>query len=159
MYTEHKPYSYITFLTVMVLQTKLLDFLFKYSKENGRDLILNQKNKWSIDNFTRMLCLLLIGFLIGNVFGTFLNTIRRYITWDGVIVFFVISLIEILNYNVYHNKNRSFLFFLLYPKNIKRSFWKDFNFFKIGLMMGFFVDAFKVGSWYCHLTVWVCVHI
>lgn len=80
------------------------------------------------------------------MFGTFLNTIRKYVIWDGVIVFFIISIIEILNYNVYHDKKRPFCFFILHPQIIKRSFWKLFNFFKIGLMVGFFVDAFKVGS-------------
>lgn len=103
------------------------------------------KNKWSINKFTRILCLLLIGFLVGNLFGTFLNTIRKYIIWDGFIVFVLISSIELLSYAVYHNKNRSF-FFIIHPWIIKRSFWKSINFFKIGLLIGFFVDAFKVGS-------------
>lgn len=137
----------------------------------------------SLDKFTQILCLLLIGFLTGNLFGTFLNTIRKYIMWDGIIVFFIVSLIEISNYNVYHKKskenvllsfrealkNRSFLinkqsslperisftsrkglnrrFLSIMPEQNKANrFWKFFNFFKIGLMVGFFVDAFKVGS-------------
>ena len=130
----------------MVFKTRLFNFIFNYSKENTRQLLLDHRNQWSVDKFTRVLCLLLIGFLIGNLFGTFLNTIRKHITWDGVIVFFLITFIEISNYNVYHNKNRPFFFFVLHPKIIKRSFWKYFNFLKIGLLVGFFVDAFKVGS-------------
>lgn len=130
----------------MIFKTRLLNFILSSSKKNTRHLLLDQNGKWSVDRFTRMYSLLLIGFLIGNLFGTFLNTIRNYIMWDGIIVFFLISFIELLNYNVYHNKNRSFLFFIIHPKIIKRHFWKYFNFFKIGLMVGFFVDAFKVGS-------------
>ena len=67
-------------------------------------------------------------------------------TWDGIILFFLLSIIEILNYTVYHNKKRPFLRGVLHPKIINKAFWKWFNFFKIGVMVGFFVDAFKVGS-------------
>lgn len=130
----------------MVFKTRLRDLFFKDSREKDRKFLLNNKNQWSIDSLTKLLCLLLIGFLIGNLFGTFLNTIREHITWDGVIVLVLIVVIEILNYNVYHNTDRAF-FFLLYPKRMKRSFWRYINFLKIGCMIGFFVDAFKVGSW------------
>lgn len=141
----------------MVFRTRLFNFIFRCNQAllgytNHRPRVKaqpsfsDQKDQWSIDKLTRVLCFLLIGFLVGNLFGTFLNTIRRYITWDGGIVFFLITLIEIFNYNVYHNEKRPFFFFLLNPKIVKRSFWKSFHFLKIGLMVGFFVDAFKVGS-------------
>ena len=127
--------------------------LHRRSERNTQDLLLYNKSQLSLDKFTQVLCLVLIGFLVGNLFGTFLNTIRKYIAWDGIIVFFIISIIEISNYNVYHNKNRAFLFILFrqnyvffIDQNKAKSFWKFFNFFKIGLMVGFFVDAFKVGS-------------
>ena len=120
--------------------------LHRRSEQNTQDLLLYNKSQFSLDKFTQVLCLVLIGFLVGNLFGTFLNTIRRYIAWDGVIVFFIISIIEISNYNV-HNKNRAFLSILFRTdQNKMKRFWKFFNFFKIGLMVGFFVDAFKVGS-------------
>ena len=130
----------------MIFRTRLINFLFNRSRPNNRHFLLDRKDQWSIDRFTRVLCFLLIGFLVGSLFGTFLNAIRKSINWDGGIVFLLISVIEISNYNVYHNKKRPFCFFILHPQVIKRSFWKLFNFFKIGLMVGFFVDAFKVGS-------------
>ncbi|RYE22842.1 MAG: DUF565 domain-containing protein [Sphingobacteriaceae bacterium] len=149
----------------MVFKTRLTNFIFY------RNLSSRHKYKLSISKVTWVLCLLLIGFLVGNLFGTFLNTIRKYIMWDGFIILFLITFIEILNYNIYHNKNRPFLFFIQ-PKIIrerncpsrsiemqsfvsfsyktlfynKRFFLILLNFFKIGLMIGFFVDAFKVGS-------------
>ena len=137
---------YKTFVKIMIFRTRLVNFLFNRSESSTSHFLLQDKHQLSIDKLTQMLCLLLIGFLVGNLFGTFLNTIRTYVTWDGVIVFFIISGIEISNYNVYHNKKRPFCLFILHPQIIKRSFWKLFNFFKIGLMVGFFVDAFKVGS-------------
>lgn len=169
----------------MIFKTRLTNFIF------NNNLLSSHKYKLSINKSVRILCLLLIGFLVGNLFGTFLSTIRKYVMWDGFIIFFLIIFIEILNYKVYHNKQRVFLFFIhpqrvfltfnlatvhrpqslsilqkrsLYPcddkKNevfckihkqstnfaSKRFFWTFLNFFKIGLMIGFFVDAFKVGS-------------
>ena len=151
----------------MVFRSRLVNFIFNRSNRNTQDLLLYNKSQFSLDKFTQVLFLLLIGFLVGNLFGTFLNTIRKYITWDGIIVFFIIGIIEISNYNVYHNKtaqlpnDRELLLLQevrLYNKRISltkqsfvkqsrvKTFWKFFNFFKIGLMVGFFVDAFKVGS-------------
>ena len=150
----------------MVFRSRLVNLIFNRSEQNTQKFLFSNKSRLSLDRFTQVLCLLLLGFLVGNLFGTFLNTIRKYITWDGVIVFFIISIMEISNYNVYHNKNRPFLLTMTdqsktqtkvsatKPKSLfyKQSlfaiptFWKFFNFFKIGLMVGFFVDAFKVGS-------------
>lgn len=147
----------------MVFRTRLVNFILNCSKSTD---LLSNRSQLSLDKFTRVLSLLLIGFLIGNLFGTFLNTIRKHIMWDGAVILFLISIIEISNYNVYHYKNRSFLSVRLKkkekvrfsldtdqrglsrvrPKVSKQLFWKSFNFFKIGLMVGFFVDAFKVGS-------------
>ena len=161
----------------MVFKSRLVNFLFNRSEQNIENILLYNKSKWSLNKFTRLLCLLLIGFLVGNLFGTFLNTIRKYITWDGAIVFFLVIVIEISNYKIYHNKDRVFFSFIttdrskvmrcvaktvfwhnavlaqpsfgkvrIQSKIIKSSFWKYFNVFKIGLMVGFFLDAFKVGS-------------
>ena len=96
-----------------------------------------------------MLALLLFGFLVGNLFGTFLNTLRFFFIWDVFIIFILIGLLEILNYIVYHTRNRPvFLSPFEATRNlVPTEFVVQFlNFFKIGLMIGFFVDAFKVGS-------------
>ena len=146
MYKKEKLCLYKNDLIAMVFKTRLLNFFFKYSREKKENLLLNNKEQRPIDYFTQRVCLLLIGFLLGNLFGTFLNTMREFIPWDGIIVFILLGILETVNYNVYHNKDRAFFFFVLHPKTLKREFWKSFNFLKIGCMMGFFVDAFKVGS-------------
>ena len=109
------------------------------------------KKKWFFfqTDFSKMLCLLLLGFFIGNIFGSFLNTIRQYIFWDGFITFGIIAFMEFISYLTYRQTK------LLISKPYKSSFksahinqtwFKLANLFKIGLLIGFFVDAFKVGS-------------
>nr|YP_010732098.1 hypothetical chloroplast RF20 [Massjukichlorella minus]WDY13012.1 hypothetical chloroplast RF20 [Massjukichlorella minus] len=123
-----------------MFSTRLYAFMYSFI------LFLNERSLYLRKNFTGMLCLLLIGFLVGNLFGTILNTIRNFLFWDGFIILFLIFFIEILSYATYHPKNRPFFFFLLSPKKLNKSFWQFFNLFKLGLMIGFFIDAFKVGS-------------
>ena len=55
------------------------------------------------------------------------------------------SLINSPNLN---NKTYSFTSFLSFSQlnQSKLQFIKIFNFYKIGLLLGFFIDAFKVGS-------------
>jgi len=115
----------------MIFKSKLDAFVSQYSGS------LREKSLFLRKNFPSMLALLLLGFLVGNVFGTFLNTLRFFFLWDIFIIFVLIGLLEILNYNVYQAKNR-----LVFKKIVVQFL----NFFKIGLMIGFFVDAFKVGS-------------
>lgn len=158
---------YQKFIPIMRHRNQSINFIWMCSKNIQKILLENKKQK-AVDKFTRVLCLLFAGFLIGNLFGTFLYIIRKLIPWDGMIVFFLVSMIEILSYHSYHNKNKPLfcalfvnkkyaklctkrkafinLCFLLDPKMIKRSFWRSLNFLKIGLMIGFFIDAFKVGS-------------
>ncbi len=100
-------------------------------------------------NFPCMLALLLFGFLVGNVFGTFLNTLRFFFFWDVFIIFLLVVLLEFLNYNAYNVFSRPKGSVLGYAEQELRSakiVVQFINFFKIGLMIGFFVDAFKVGS-------------
>lgn len=90
---------------------------------------------------------LFFGFLFGNIFGTFLQTIRNFFYWDGFIVFILIFFIEIISYIIYHREGRYFFFLWNFPIFFKKTvFWRSFNYLKIGLMLGFFIDAFKVGS-------------
>lgn len=109
------------------------------------------KRKWSFlqKDFSKMLCLLLLGFFTGNIFGSFLNTIRQYLFWDGFITFGVIAFLEFISYLTYRqtklltSKAYNTLFI---PAYISQTWFKFANLFKIGLLIGFFVDAFKVGS-------------
>lgn len=137
----------------MTFTTRLSEFFTSYIVYLQDRLLYVQKQ------FTGLLCLLFIGFLIGNLFGTFLNLIREFLVWDGLIGIFLVAVMEIFSYAAYHDKERSFGVFLIHPKTLNRlskskqigkigesKFWQKLNLFKIGLMIGFFVDAFKVGS-------------
>lgn len=89
----------------------------------------------------------LVGFLIGNLFGTFLNTIRSFIFWDGLIIFIILCIMELLNFILYNKAKRFFVIYkkISYEPN-NQIIWKSLNYLKIGIMFGFFIDAFKVGS-------------
>ena len=89
---------------------------------------------------TTLFCLFL-GFGVGNLFGTFLAGLRHFFHWDGFIILSLLGFIEITNYAIYHSKlERNILPSRSVPA------WKICHFLKIGLMLGFFIDAFKVGS-------------
>lgn len=87
-------------------------------------------------NFIFYIFLLFLGFICGNLFGTFLKFFRYHINWDGFIILLIILLIEFINYLTYIKK------FKLKNENS----FKFLNFYKIGLLVGFFTDSFKVGS-------------
>jgi uncharacterized membrane protein YfcA len=76
---------------------------------------------------------LISGLFLGGLFGTFLPFFRTKIIWDGLILLIVLGSVEILNS-------------LFYTKKQNVRFLKILNFLKIGLLLGFFIDAFKVGS-------------
>lgn len=124
-------------------------------------------------SFTMSFFILLAGFLFGNLFGTFLNILRFFIPWDGFILLLILLILEIISFLSYqkkysffiqqpknsnpinkniinqsasHEKDFSAEGFLLLNKNENRLIYKNLNFMKIGLMFGFFIDAFKVGS-------------
>ena len=124
----------------MLFTTRILNPLFQYLFRLQYRLFYLQKH------FAIMFGLLLMGFVIGNIFGTILNVIRQIINWDGLIIICFLFLFEIFSYAVYHSRDRTFLFFLIHPQVVNRRIWQFANFFKIGVMIGFFIDAFKVGS-------------
>ena len=141
---------------------------------------LQRKNSFFKEVFSFALFTLFFGFLIGNVFGTFLNTIRSFIRWDGFIIFIILFIMEFYNcflYNRFFKKIRSipcspcippfprkvfpccwykakklahpFFVFFSYKQNLftnNQMIWKTVNLLKIGVLFGFFIDAFKVGS-------------
>ena len=124
----------------MIFPTRISNRIFQYSSIAKYKFLYLQKH------FATMFCLLLMGFVIGNIFGTFLSLIRNFIVWDGLLIICFLFIFEIFNYAIYHSKERVFAFFLIYPGIINKTIWRFANFFKIGLMIGFFIDAFKVGS-------------
>lgn len=84
---------------------------------------------------------LFFGFGVGNLFGTFLAGLRHVFHWDGFIILSLLGFIEITNYAIYHPKLKRNV---LPARSVPA--WKICHFFKIGLMFGFFIDAFKIGS-------------
>nr|AYC63822.1 hypothetical protein Ycf20 [Dichotomosiphon tuberosus] len=92
-----------------------------------------QKNKNFLNFIEKSLLSLYLGFFIGNFFGTFFKNIYEFLLWDGFIIIFLNLFLEFINNIIYKiNKKNIFLKIL---KNIK-----------IGILIGFFIDAFKVGS-------------
>lgn len=100
-------------------------------------------------SFPLVLLSLLLGFVLANVFGTVLNLFRNKIAWDGFALFGIVGLIEVTSFLTYSPSVCAIrlkrLAFLQLSGNPVFS-WRVVNSFKIGLLLGFFVDAFKVGS-------------
>ena len=95
--------------------------------------------------FLESACSFYLGFIIGNLFGTFLNFLRNKIIWDGIILIIVIIFFEFLNYIIYNKKR----FAVQVPSILKFQNKKLLIIFKniqIGILFGLFIDAFKVGS-------------
>jgi hypothetical protein len=132
-------------------------------------VIFKSRYNSSSKTFTVFLLYLFFGFFFGNLFGTLVMFLRVYLIWDGFIGLFLIICIETLSYFVYRGKKHQLSPFptqllpLQSDKNLirgafrqfnckepkelqKASFLRSCNYFKIGLMLGFFIDAFKVGS-------------
>jgi hypothetical protein len=125
----------------MKIETRIVFFI------NQLKVYLNRRIFFFKEVFSFALFTLFVGFLIGNLFGTFLNTIRYFIFWDGLIIFIILSIMELLNFILYNKAKRFFVIsqkISYYPNN--QIIWKSLNYLKIGIMFGFFIDAFKVGS-------------
>lgn len=90
-------------------------------------------------NFSIAIFCLFLGFLSGTLFGTFLPFLRIFLPWDGLILLVLLFLIEVINYSLYHETGGPAIWY-------KSKGLKILNFYKIGLLLGFFIDGFKVGS-------------
>lgn len=90
--------------------------------------------------FTFHFLCLLCGFFIGNVFGVFLTLLRDWFKSDLLIVGFLLCLSEFISFQTYKRRARRF------DLPTRGFLWRPFNLVKLGLLFGFFVDAFKVGS-------------
>ena len=80
------------------------------------------------------ICCFYFGFLIGNLFGTFLRFLRNQFLWDGTVLLIILILFEILNFLI---SNKTFI------NQFCKKILKNIQF---GIFLGFFIDAFKVGS-------------
>jgi hypothetical protein len=98
-------------------------------------------------SFSIILFSLLFGFLFANIFGTFLNVLRNAIAWDGFVIVGILMFVEVTNYLTYHPfKSSSNQIVYDATKTNKEVICRIVNSFKMGLLLGFFVEAFKVGS-------------
>ena len=98
-------------------------------------------------SFSTILFSLLFGFLLANIFGTFLGVLRNAIAWDGFVILGIVLFVEATNYLTYYPfKSRSQP--IVFSGNTMSRAWmcRIVNSFKMGLLLGFFVEAFKVGS-------------
>jgi len=83
---------------------------------------------------------LVLGFFLGNLFGTFLATLRQYIASDLVIILILCALFEYISFLAYTMSTE--MISLSWRTRARRAL----NLWKLGCLFGFFVDAFKVGS-------------
>ena len=114
------------------MQTRLFQIIQQLFSSTGNKLKRFQKN------FAEIFVALFSGFLLGNTFGMFLTAIREVIPWDGATILIVLIICEVLGKFVYQRTSGK-------PKFLLKLL-KFFNSCKIGILFGFFVDAFKVGS-------------
>lgn len=109
--------------------------LFKITKQ----IIFNTKRQFNRfqGEFTNNILYLFIGFITGSTFGAFfLSCIRVSGLWDGAIISLLLVWFEQIGKRVYKPT---------YSKK-KSNQIKFLNCWKTGIILGFFIDAFKVGS-------------
>ena len=92
------------------------------------------------EGFLSFLILLFIGFFFGNLFGTVVDSIRKFNIADSLLIFIILLLNEFINFNVY---SRYKLEISTKTRSKKLSF---LNALKVGFLLGIFIDSFKVGS-------------
>ena len=109
---------------------------------------LNTRLQLTRENISFHLFCLVGGFFLGNIFGTFLNALRAIFHWDGLIILTFIFLCEFISFQTYRPiaaaKTRAIS--IRAQESVSIVSWRPLNLIKLGLLFGFFVDAFKVGS-------------
>jgi hypothetical protein len=109
---------------------------------------LNMRLQLTRENISFHLFCLVGGFFLGNIFGTFLNVLRGIFHWDGLIILAFIFLCEFISFQTYRPiaeaKTRATP--IRAQESVSILSWRPLNLIKLGLLFGFFVDAFKVGS-------------
>ena len=105
-----------------------------------RQLLFNSKDQFKLVKtlFTTSILYLFIGFITGSAFCTILSIIRQTPLCDGFILFLLLFLFEKVGKLVYKTRKQH------QTRQIK--LYKLINCWKTGLLLGFFIDAFKVGS-------------
>lgn len=107
-----------------------------YSQFNNNIKFINIKIKKLKKNFLSFLLFFFLGFFIGNLFGTFVEYIKFINVSNSLLILLLIISNEFINFCVYSKKKPRYKFNL----------YNFLNAFKIGTLLGFFVDSYKVGS-------------
>ena len=118
--------------------SQIFTFLFMRNSNFLKLLLSNfflfyKKSLLIRDKIIGFLLSILFGIILGSLFGTFLPTMRMIFPWDGFIFMGIILFGEMITSVTYTLKNQHPIFVFL-------------NWIKIGVYLGFFMDAFKVGS-------------
>lgn len=111
-----------------------------YSKLNQFFNFITKKFIKLKSNFLSFLFLLFTGFFFGNLFGTLVDSIRKLNITDSVLILLILLLNEFINFTIYSN-SRSKTNLAIKPNQFNL-----LNAFKIGVLLGIFIDSFKVGS-------------
>ena len=93
------------------------------------------------EGFLSFLISLFIGFFFGNLFGTVVDSIRKVNIADSFLIFIILLLNEFINFNIYSKKNKPTISMEIRSKKLS-----ILNAFKVGFLLGIFIDSFKVGS-------------
>jgi hypothetical protein len=107
------------------------------------DLILERGNQW-LQNPWRRTSLVVISLLFGNFFATAISTVSgQKAEWDIVVSLVLVIFTEGTSWIVYRNRPVR-----IEPVRIPQRtlFLEMLNAFKLGLVYGMFVEAFKIGS-------------
>lgn len=148
----------------MKSNTRLLGFLDVWQTQLELKFLLFETQ------FPISLFVFFLGFMNGNLFGTILIFFRQWIIWDVMIIIITILFIEFINYiyfyftlqqkksklnlNKVNKLKKNLIYENFYDSKFNKlivydsfnNFIRQLNFYKIGLLLGFFIDAFKVGS-------------
>ena len=103
-----------------------MNYLTRYYVQLNQILeFINQKFQKLKNNFLAFLFCLFLGFLIGNLFGTLVDSIRKLKIADNLLIFILIFLNEFINFVIYSKKSE-----ITSPLKIK--LYNLLNLFKIG---------------------------
>jgi uncharacterized membrane protein len=111
-----------------------------YSKLNQFFNFIAKKFVKLKNNFLPFLFLLFTGFFFGNLFGTLVDSIRKLNIADSFLIFLLLLFNEFINFIIYRNYRKK-----VDAANESKKY-NLLNAFKIGVLLGIFIDSFKVGS-------------
>ncbi len=112
--------------------------IFKNIRKSS--ILLEKKLNFFKKKFSISVLFIFIGFFIGNIFGTFLNWLRHFIVWDGLLIFVLLLFFEIISSIVYQNSPT----FVSQPISRGKTFFSDFFLIKnIFLKIALFREQFK----------------